>query len=181
MKSKNLEYYLSLDYDIQISRLEVEGFFSYKAFTRELDQLVFYGAGDTKIEALNSFEKTKAELFELYIEENRTIPEPTREDIYLPSGKLILRFDPKIHLSLKQLAVTAKKSLNSYIDQVLIAHVTKSEIVSSVESVISKCMQSYQKTINIDRINTQPSEKVSNKYKGDYAGGAAEYEKKKAS
>ncbi len=129
---KRLKYYLSLDYDVTISRMEEEGEVGYKAYSRDLDSFVFYGAGDTKLEALESFEETKRELFELYLEEGRDIPEPTREDDTLPSGRFVLRIDPKIHWKLTNHAKEARKSLNSYVDQILISHVTGKDLLASL-------------------------------------------------
>ena len=137
MKTKDLNYYLSLDYDVVVSRMEEDGDVVYKAYSGDLDSYVFYGAGGTKIEALKSFEATKNEMFKAYFEEGRSIPEPTREDKTLPSGKFLLRIDSHIHYQLVQLSRKRKKSLNSYIEQILVANVTGENIIDKVISNIS--------------------------------------------
>lgn len=105
-----------------ISRRESEGEVVYKAYTRELNPLEFYGVGDTKLEALQCFEDTKNELIELHLEEGSEIPEPTREDEGLPSGKFLLRTTPRLHFKVIQSAKSQGKSLNSYVCEVLIEH-----------------------------------------------------------
>jgi len=79
MSKKDLKYYLGLDYDVKVIRIEDEGEFEYKAFAKELDDIAFYGVGDTKAEAIESFEDVRAELFDYYYENDIPIPEPVRE------------------------------------------------------------------------------------------------------
>ena len=170
METKNLNYYLNLDYDVIISRHESEDLVSYKAYSRELDPYVFYGVGDTKQEALLSFEETKAELFELYLDEGRPIPEPTREDDSLPSGQFVLRIDPAVHLRLRNLAKEAKKSLNSYVDQVLVAHVTGEDLTKTFEPMILRCLKSTSVKYNIIQDRSPIGEQVSEAYCKEYSG-----------
>ncbi|MCX6827704.1 MAG: toxin-antitoxin system HicB family antitoxin [candidate division Zixibacteria bacterium] len=143
MATKDLNYYLDLDYDVNISRLEEDEEVLYKAYSRDLDAFVFYGSGDTKAEALESFEQTKRELFKAYLDEGREIPEPTRENNNLPSGKFLLRIDPRIHYKLIGMARVADKSLNSFIDQILIAHVTGQDILTKCFQTIVFNRQAY--------------------------------------
>lgn len=147
MVTKNLSYYLSLDYDVIVSRMEEDGDVIYKAYSGDLDSYVFYGAGETKAEALESFENTKNELFKDYLEEGRNIPEPTREDKTLPSGKFLLRIDPRIHQKLVQLARKRKKSLNSFIDQILVSYTTADDIIARCAFDLSH-LQRVQYRIN---------------------------------
>jgi predicted HicB family RNase H-like nuclease len=135
--TRDLKYYLDLEYDVVISRLEQDGEVIWKAYSRDLDSFVFYGSGDTQVEAVQSFERTKRELFPAYLEEGREIPLPSREDKTLPSGRFLLRIDPRIHQKLVDRARVAKKSLNSYVDQVLVAHVTGEDILARFSRSLS--------------------------------------------
>ncbi len=130
--TKDLDYYLSLDYDVFISKRETDGEVVYKAYARELDQFVFYGAGDSKAEALESFERTRKELFRAYLEEGREIPEPRRETEVMPSGRFVLRISPNIHYRLICLARDSAESLNSYVKSVLDSHVAQTEVLEAV-------------------------------------------------
>jgi predicted HicB family RNase H-like nuclease len=148
VSAKDLNYYLNLDYDVVIARLEADGDVVYKAYSRDLDSFVFYGSGDTKAEALASFEATKYELFQLYLEEGREIPEPTRESRNLPSGRFLLRIDPKVHYRLVHLAKLAEKSLNSYIDQVLVEHVTGEDILRKCSRIMQTWRPNQYRALN---------------------------------
>lgn len=161
MQGKNLDYYLRLDYDITVSRLEANGEFLYKAYSRDLDPFVFYGTGETKVEAVQSFEDTKNELFERYLDEGSPIPEPTREDQALPSGKFVLRIDPRIHLKLIGLAKDSKKSLNSYVDQVLISHVAGEDVFDRFTEFMRPRTIVYYRTGDIKIQNDQESTEYS--------------------
>ncbi len=127
---KDINYYLNLDYDVTVRRLEADGDVVYNAFSRDLNSSVFYGTGDTKQEALQSFEETKNEMIEVYFEENRNIPEPTREDNTLPSGKFLLRISPRIHSKLIDLSKSTSQSLNSCVNGILIEYITGVDIIS---------------------------------------------------
>lgn len=171
MATKTLKYYLDLDYDVIISRRESEGLVSYKAYARELDPFVFYGAGDTKEEALGSFEETKRELFKIYLSEGRTITEPVRETSSLPSGKFLMRTSPRNHYRLAEMAKNAGKSLNSYVDQVLTYHVAQSDLLT----VLHQYWPPMQKlnlrirSVKIELSQAQETESISDYAAGGYS------------
>jgi len=169
VKNKEIEYYLGLDYDIIVSRREDEGDVSYKAYTRELDHLVFYGVGETKVEALESFDRIKNELFPVYLAEGRSIPEPKREVETLPSGRFLLRIDPRIHSRLADIAKMANKSLNSYVDQVLVAHVTKQDMFLEFERWLAKKFSSKSPVYNLCKVEATIYEGRSLDYAGGYS------------
>jgi len=143
MSAKDITYYLSLDYDLIVTRVEDEGEVRYKAYSRDLDSYAFYGVGDTKQEAIESFEDAKEQLFPYYLKEGIPIPEPTREDDSLPSGKFIVRTSPAIHAQLVKLARANNQSLNQYINGLFQAHSTTQQIIkateSKLDSIISDC------------------------------------------
>lgn len=116
MPVKDLDYYQSLDYDICVIRIEDGDEFAYKAYSKDLDPLNFYGVGDTKKDAIESFEHVKQQLFEHYYKNDIPILEPTREETDLPSGKFLVRTSPSLHAKLVRLAAKSNQSLNQYVN-----------------------------------------------------------------
>lgn len=156
MSKKKLEYYLNLDYDIKVDRIEDEDGFEYKAYSNELDKLAFYGVGDTKAEAIESFEEVREELFEYYFENGIPIPEPVRKkDEILPSGKFIIRTSPKTHAELIKLAEKNNKSLNQYINTLFDRFNTTELILEnmkiSLNKMTEKCL-GFGQSENVDKI-----------------------------
>lgn len=172
MEVKDLEYYLNLDYDVSITRVETEGEISYVATARELDPLTFYGTGVTKSEALLSFEQSRHDLFPYYCENSLNIPVPTRVPTDMPSGRFLLRIDPVIHFKLTNLAKNSKKSLNSYIDQVLIEHVTSISILDNIGKYLIQQITTNVKKCNIVRVHATPFDDDAIRY-SDYTSDAA--------
>lgn len=119
MIEKNLEYYFSLSYDLIIRTHVVNGEKEYSIHTNELDELAFYGVGNTIDEAISTFNETKRQLFEIYLERDIPIPEPKPSRRELPSGKILVRTTPKIHGNLIKCAKENKQSLNAYVNAVL--------------------------------------------------------------
>jgi len=111
-----LEYYLRLDYDVRIKRVEDDGDFIYMATALELDEAAIYGVGTTKPDALQSFEGLKNEMFEYYYENNIPIPEPRRESVVQRSGKFMVRTSPATHNHLYELAQSNNQSLNALVN-----------------------------------------------------------------
>jgi len=144
MSKKDLKYYLGLDYDVKVIRIEDEGEFEYKAFAKELDDIAFYGVGDTKAEAIESFEDVRAELFEYYYENDIPIPEPVREkEEILPSGKFIIRTSPKTHAELIKLAGNNNQSLNSFINSIFEQFCTAQNFLSIATDKLKQVMDYY--------------------------------------
>ncbi len=144
---KDLKYYLNLDYDIKVDRIEDEDDYMYKAYTKDLDSKAFYGVGASKSEAVESFEETRIELFEYYFENKISIKEPTRVDDSLPSGKFIVRISPILHKKLIMLSERNSKSLNAFIDNILNIYCATNEFTTyffkttekKLEKMINKC------------------------------------------
>lgn len=122
MNEKNLQYYLGLQYDVIVRKIEDEGDTDYKVFTKELNPDAFYGIGATPEEAIESFNEVKEELFPYYLEKGLAIPEPEPMERDLPSGKLLLRMSRRTHQDLLKLAGVEGRSLNSVIAEILGQH-----------------------------------------------------------
>lgn len=104
---KNLDYYLSLPYTIEIYPSEHGG---YVAKVVELPGCITQG--ETAAEAAQMAEDAKRAWLETALEENIPIPEPAPEEY---SGKLLLRMPRSLHKILAQRAAKENVSLNQYI------------------------------------------------------------------
>ena len=87
MNAKTLDYYLSLQYDLVIRRIDEEGVQEYMIYTRELDKDTFYGVGSTLDEAIESFNEVKQDLFQHFFERGIEIPEPEEIQAELMEGE----------------------------------------------------------------------------------------------
>ncbi len=113
---KTLEYYLSLDYPVEINKITDDLGGGYVATIPELGSQAFVGDGDTPQEAYDNLMAAKAELFEEYLREGLPIPEPAEEsDGEDYSGKLVLRMPRELHARLARVAKENDSSLNQFI------------------------------------------------------------------
>lgn len=118
MIERNLDYYLSLSYDLIIRTYVEKSEKEYSIHTNELDELAFYGVGNTVEKAISSFHETKKRLFEIYLERDIPIPTPNPSRMELHSGKFLVRTTPKIHGSLIKCAKENNQSLNAYVNAI---------------------------------------------------------------
>jgi predicted HicB family RNase H-like nuclease len=133
LRKKNLDYYLNLDYDLDITRYDDEDEVTYQAASRDLDPLVFNGVGETKEEAIKRFELARIELFEHYFERGIDIPKPTRTDSSLPSGRFVVRTTPLLHSNISKLAAKRGQSLNQYVNTLFQTSFTSEKIIAHAE------------------------------------------------
>lgn len=106
---KDIEYYMSLPYTVQVTRVADETGAYYFAKVEELPGCHTDGA--TPAEAVTELEQVKRDYLEVKLEMGAAIPEP--ED--LPSGRFGVRVPKTLH---RQLITTAKSeniSLNALI------------------------------------------------------------------
>lgn len=106
-----LEYYLNLDYPIELVRDEG----AWLASLPDLPGCTSYG--DTIPEAVENVTKMKTLWIEGQFESDRPIPEPTEEDDF--SGKFVLRIPKSLHRSLTFHARKQGVSLNHYASHLL--------------------------------------------------------------
>ena len=110
-----LEYYLGLDYPVEIKRIDESLGGGYQATIPCLGSQAFVGDGDTPQESYENLMTAKAEIFEDYIRSGIQIPEPPTIEYADYSGKLALRMPRDLHA---RLALAAKEngiSLNQFI------------------------------------------------------------------
>lgn len=170
MPEKDMEYYLNLDYDLIIVRVEDDGEFAYKAYSRDLDDYAFYGVGKTKEEALLSFEETKRELFQYYLENDLPIPEPTREPDSLPSGRFIVRTSPINHARLIDLSKRHSQSLNQYMNSLFDSQITSTMIIDNARQELCSQFMAFRSnleshyTIHVGHVKPPPLEIAGSKF-----------------
>lgn len=113
---KNLEYYLSLPYSVEVRELhEDDGAVSYFAKVVELPGCMT--EGDTIEELWEMVADAKRMWIETALEDEATVPEPVNDRAY--SGRFLLRTPATLH---EQLAINAKAegvSLNQYVSYLL--------------------------------------------------------------
>lgn len=148
MNSKDLNYYLDLNYALVVKKVvdDEETYFEIKI--RELDPLTFHSIGETIEEALDNLENVKAEMFQYYLDNNLPIPEPESEPELLPSGKFLVRTSPKTHKGLISLADNNNQSLNAYVnsvfERVVVAGDLTASFTKSFQKAVQECMSAVQ-------------------------------------
>jgi len=158
-ETKNLDYYLSLNYEIVIRKITKYDKPFFQAYTRELDPVAFYGVGDTVEEAIKSLEETKEELFGDFIEKGFSIPEPEVIDDESYSGKFIVRTSPATHRKLARMAKKNKQSLNSQIKDILNTYLTKDGILEVAKKELKKAIETlFEQRSHKDRVYNLPDD-----------------------
>jgi antitoxin HicB len=109
---KNIDYYLSLPYTIELIPEPQEGWF---VAIKELPGCMT--DSDTPEEALKEIREIQREWLEIAIEEGIDIPEPRMDEDY--SGRFNLRVPRSLHRRLVETAEREGVSLNQYINDVL--------------------------------------------------------------
>lgn len=118
MSPKNLEYYLSLEYNVIIKKEELDGEIWFVAYCNELGINACHGIGGTKEDALKSFEEEKKAFIEFLYTNGEVVPEVVQNEHNL-SGTFSVRTSPWIHSSLVEAAKKYGMSLNAYVNQLL--------------------------------------------------------------
>ena len=108
---KTLEYYMELDYPVELSKIKPEeggGFFVSVPLLPGC-----MSDGDTLEEAYSNIVEAKKEWFSSMIERKMEIPEPVEKEEY--SGKFMVRLSKSLHKILVQLSKREGVSLNQYV------------------------------------------------------------------
>ncbi|HOT98166.1 MAG TPA: toxin-antitoxin system HicB family antitoxin [bacterium] len=137
MNNKSLDYYLSLDYPIEIVKIPVEDGGGYSAFIRQLGKLAFRGDGETREEAIKDLDEVKEILFEEYLEKGIEIPEPVQDEERSYSGRFVLRVPVDLHRELAEQAEQNQTTLNQYCVSLLSQRLT----ISSIQDQLAQLCQ----------------------------------------
>ncbi len=116
-KRKDLKYYLSLPYTIQITREDETTWFA-----RVLELPGCLTEGDTAEEAADMIQDALAGWLEVALEEGRSTPEPQATEAY--SGRFVVRVPRTLHQQLVEVAEQEGVSLNQFINAALAGRVT---------------------------------------------------------
>lgn len=113
---KDLNYYMSLPYKIEIFPIPESEGGGYMARLPQFGRLGIVGDGASKAEALADLEENQRDRFEQYLEEGLTIPEPEPDpDRQNYSGRFVLRIPKFLHRELAESARQNSVSLNQYV------------------------------------------------------------------
>lgn len=131
---KTLEYYMSLDYPVEIRRIDDSLGGGYVASIPSLGSQAFVGDGETPQEAYENLHAAKQEIFAEYIEQGVPIPEPVAESEYEDySGKLVVRMPRELHGRLAAAAKRNDTSLNQFIVYALSSFAAKWDVVQEIK------------------------------------------------
>jgi predicted HicB family RNase H-like nuclease len=132
---RDLKFYMSLDYPVEIRRLSEEDGGGYLACIPYLGRWMFTAAGDTIEEALHTLEEVKRDHFERLLSEGKEIllPPPVDADEHY-SGRFLVRIPRHLHRRLAQLAELEGCSLNQYVTT-LLAEASTAEWLEKVYSL----------------------------------------------
>ncbi len=131
---KDIKYYLSLNYPIEIRKIKDEEGGGYQASIPMLGKYAFVGDGETVEEALSDLKKVKKYLFEKYLEEGIPIPEPHEDEDQQFSGKFVLRIPSELHMFLAYKAKENNTTLNQYCLYLL----TRRSYLHSIQEEVSE-------------------------------------------
>ena len=110
MKNKNINYYLSLPYNITVQEIHDESGDYYYARVLELDGCQSHGA--TVEEAYSNIREAMEGWIEVKLEFGDSIPEPISDNNY--SGKFNIRIPKSLHKRLAMEAESEGVSMNQY-------------------------------------------------------------------
>ena len=108
---KTLEYYMELDYPVELSKIKHEEGGGFLVSVPLLPGCM--SDGDTLEEAYSNIVEAKKEWFSSMIERKMEIPEPVEKEEY--SGKFMVRLPKSLHKILVQLSKREGVSLNQYV------------------------------------------------------------------
>jgi len=135
---KTLEYYLLLDYPVEIRRIDESLGGGYVASIPSLGSQAFVGDGETPQEAYENLQAAKKEIFAEYLEQGVPIPEPVDESEYEHySGKLVVRMPRELHARLAAGAKRNDTSLNQFIVYALSCFEARLDVVQEVKEMLS--------------------------------------------
>jgi predicted HicB family RNase H-like nuclease len=134
---KDLSYYMSLPYTIQVIPIPVDEGGGFTAQLPELGKYAIAGDGDTPEEAIRDLDQVKEARFKYYLEKGLSIPEPKseKEDF---SGRFVLRLPKEMHRLLALKAGENQTSLNTYLIYLINYAIGESKAECQFETILSR-------------------------------------------
>jgi len=142
---KKLDYYLGLDYSVEIRKIAEEDGGGFMASIPQLGSKAFCADGETINEALANLEKVKKNLFQDYLKEGISIPEPEVEPESIFSGKFVIRIPTDLHRKLVERARNQNISLNQYIVYLLYYNIP----LEVLERKFEECFGKLEPTLKL--------------------------------
>jgi len=153
----DLEYYMSLEYPVEIRRVAEEDGGGYNASIPSLGRYTFTGDGKTVQEAYQDLEEVKREVFADLLEEGIPIAEPMPEEEDHYSGKLLLRMPKRLHAEISEQAKENGISLNQHLIYLLTKRSTERRLREIVQAEVQAEVAIWTSFLNESAtISTKP-------------------------
>lgn len=164
---KDLDYYLSLPYRMEIVAIPDEEGGGFLARLPQFGELGIVGDGDTVEEAISDLAENKNVRFQHYLDEGLDIPEPDPGiDEY--SGRFLMRLPKFLHRQLAESAQANGVSLNKYVCILLAMHY-QGDKMSGVLTGVYDELRSLNEGIGVLRYRMGPSKRLFKGNIGDYS------------
>lgn len=148
-KTKDLQYYLSLPYKIEIN-YELEDN-TWVASHPELGKGSCYAIGENIEETLKLLKEEKKFLLKFALSEGKEIPEPKFEEEELPSGQFVVRLPKTLHKKLKKQALKESVSLNQLVASMLAEQIGSTMLQQKQFAGIDYARMVYEKEQNYSK------------------------------
>ncbi|MBI3014630.1 MAG: toxin-antitoxin system HicB family antitoxin [Candidatus Tectomicrobia bacterium] len=119
--SKDLGYYMKLDYPVTLKRCQEDGEVYFLAEISILPGCMSHGK--TPNEAMEMIEGAKETWIRSFLEDGYEVPEPRDEEEY--SGRFVVRIPKSLHKNLAEMARRENVSLNQLVVSLLSANATR--------------------------------------------------------
>lgn len=146
---KDIKYYLSLPYKIEIEPISEKEGGGYTARLSQFGSMGIVGDGETIQEAIEDLENYKKLVFESLIKSGKKIPDPENE-ITQYSGKVLIRMPKELHSKLIEDARINGVSLNQYMVYLLSSNrmdLSIRDLVKAIETKIETCVSNIPEII----------------------------------
>lgn len=141
---KELDYYMSLKYKIELSEISEEDGGGWLATHPELEGCM--SDGETTEEAIQNLNDARREWIDFCLRKDLSIPEPKREDDQEYSGKFTLRVSKSTHKKLVEKSEEENISLNNLVNQ----YITEGLSGGVMQTLFQKSIkQIQQEKINV--------------------------------
>lgn len=134
--AKDLQYYLSLQYDIKLQQISAEDGGGWLARIDELEGCI--ADGESPDEAVKNIEDAKKDWIQFCIDKGMYIPEPEINEIEDFSGKFTLRVSKKIHSQLTKEAEAEGISVNNLVNNFIVMGLQNTSIKNELSNLIAE-------------------------------------------
>lgn len=141
---KDINYYMALDYSVEIRKLRKEEGGGYLASIPQLGSKAFCADGRTINKALEGLKQVKRLLFSDYLDRGVPIPEPEAETESLFSGKFVIRIPVTLH---RELVETTRKQ-NISLNQLILHLLSYNTPLIALEKRLEECFSEIKYTLS---------------------------------